>query len=101
MVKRSITIDTKHFEKAGDATAFFRGMLRSYRIGGRVSDDDAQHLRALLELHDERQEKIGVGIHHFEVGDAPDGFGGKCFWIVRNDGSRIDFSFVHCLKPKA
>lgn len=99
MVRR-IVIDTRSFDKAGDATIFFRTMLKRYSVGAYVSDDDTKDLTALLKRHDERDEKIGCGIDHFEVAPAPDGYTGKCFWIVRSDGSRIDISFTHCLKPK-
>ncbi|WGJ15323.1 DCL family protein [Methylocapsa sp. D3K7] len=101
MVKtRKIALETVSFEKAGDATDFFRRMLNSYSIGDPVSEADTRHLKSLLVRHDEQDEKIGVGIHHFEVNAAPDAFGGKCFWIVRTDGSKIDFSYPHCLKHK-
>ena len=91
------------FEKAGDATAFFAAMLNSYAIGERVSAEDAADLTALLERHDELEEKIGTGIAGFEVNIPPDDvpqFSQRCFWIVRLDGTKIDFSIGHCLKPK-
>lgn len=75
-------------------------MLNKYSIGDVVSSGDSLDLRALLNRHDEIVEKIGVGIDHFEVGAAPHGYTGKCFWIVRTDQSRIDFSFSYCLEPK-
>ena len=100
---RRISLTTRSFDKAGDATAFFKEMLNRYAIGNRVSDADALDLSALLDRHDERDEKIGKGIAYFEVNvppaDAPQ-FSQRCFWIVRGDGSRIDFSYVHCLAPK-
>jgi len=98
---RRIALDTRIFEKAGDATTFFSAMLNRYSVGAHVSDADAKDLNALLSRHDERIEKIGSGIDHFEVAPAPDGYTGKCFWIVRTDGSRIDISFKHCLQAKA
>ena len=98
---RQIRLDTRLFFKAGDASAFFSGMLNRYSIGQRVSAADQADLEALLKRHDERVEKIGIGINYIEVSNAPDEFGGRCFWIVRTDGSRIDFSFKHCLAPKA
>lgn len=97
---RAIRIETRTFEKAGDGTAFFSGMLNRYKIGDRVSDADGLDLSSLLKRHDEYSEKVGVGIDHYKVDGAPDGYSGKCFWIVRTDGSSIDFSFGHCLKKK-
>lgn len=97
---RSIVIDTKTFPKAGDARIFFSEMLQRYSPGDRVSDEDAAHLTALLRRHDEEAEKVGSGIAHISVGPAPDYFNQRCFWITRTDGSRIDFSYQHCLEKK-
>jgi hypothetical protein len=98
---RKVTVGTLVFETAKDAKAFFSGMLNKYSIGSKVTDKDSGHLTALLDRHDEKLEKIGVGINHFEVDTAPVRWGGKCFWIVRSDESREDFSFQHCLERKS
>lgn len=100
---RTIKINTRTFEKAGDATAFFKEILNRYEIGERVNVADSADLLALLERHDERDEKIGSGVAGFRVGappaDAPP-FSTRCFWIVQNDGTVIDFSYKHCLERK-
>lgn len=100
---RIIVLKTRTFDKAGDATAFFKEMLNRYPIGARVSAQDADDLEALLERHNERDEKIGVGIAGFEIGVPPDDvpqFSSRCFWLVRTDGTKIDISYKHCLEPK-
>jgi len=101
---RKIPLKTRTFDKAGDATAFFKDMLNRYQIGDRVSAADSADLVALLERHDERDEKVGKGIAGFEVSVPPDDgtpqFSERCFWIVRTDDTRIDFSYIHCLAPK-
>jgi hypothetical protein len=78
-------------------------MLNRYAIGERVSAEDAADLSALLARHDEFEGKSGTGIVGFEVNvppaDVPQ-FSKRCFWIVRSDGTKIDFSIGHCLKPK-
>lgn len=100
---RRITLTTRSFDKAGDATVFFTAMLNRYNIGDRVSAEDATDLSALLERHDEVEEKAGTGITGFEVNippkDVPQ-FSNRCFWVIRRDGTKIDFSIRHCLKPK-
>jgi hypothetical protein len=98
---RSITIDTKTFAKVGDAQDFFSEMLQGYPIGSRVNDEHASHLTALLRRHDEEAEKVGTGIAHISVNPAPDYINQRCFWITRSDGSRIDFSYQHCLLKKS
>lgn len=98
--RRSIQIDTRIFERAGDENKFFSDMLGRYSIGQVVSQTDGLDLGALLKRHDEFDEKVGVGIAHFDVAAPPDGHDGQCFWIVRTDGSRAAFSFKHCLETR-
>ncbi|HEY4545248.1 MAG TPA: DCL family protein [Pedomonas sp.] len=100
---RRVTLATQTFEKAGDARKFFTVMLNRYSIGDRVSTEDSVELSALLDRHDERDEKVGSGVAGFEVNTPPEGvgqFSKRCFWVVRDDGSKIDFSIGHCLKQK-
>lgn len=97
---RRIVLETRTFEKAGDATIYFSAMLKKYSVGARVSETDAYDLRALLKRHDGIVEKTGLGIDHFVVERAPEGHPGKCFWIIRIDGSKTDVSFHHCLERK-
>jgi len=100
---RQITLATRSFDKVGDAKAFFTAMLKRYEIGKRVSSEDVADLSALLDRHDELEEKVGTGIAGFEVNippkDVPQ-FSKRCFWVIRSDGSKIDFSIGHCLEPK-
>lgn len=100
---RRIVLATRSFDKVGDATAFFAAMLKRYEIGERVSTEDAADLSALLDRHDELEEKVGTGIVGFEVDTPPKDvpqFSKRCFWAIRSDGTKIDFSIGHCLKPK-
>ncbi len=99
--KQPFSIDTRSFEKKGDARAFFKEMLNRYRPGDRVSDADALDLRALLKRYTEYEAKLGRGIDHFEiVTQFVDGITTQCFEIVRADGTRDDFSYGHCITPK-
>lgn len=98
---RQIKIETRHFDKAGDAVAFFSAMLSRYGLGDQVADVDGADLYALLKRHDEIREKEGSGIAHFTVDTAPDWGNQRCFWIMRTDGSRVDFSYQHCLEKKS
>ena len=90
-----VVLATRSFANRKDATAFFRTMLNRYRPKQRVSDADAADLAALLTRHSEYEEKVGVGIDHFEVMSAE--FGTQCFRLVRTDGTGEDFSYPHCI----
>jgi len=94
---RSVVIGPRFFEKVGDATNFFTEMLARYVPGGVVSAADASDLAHLLSRHSDVVEKIGPGISYFIVDRAPDNYPGRCFWVVRTDGSKIDFAIKHCL----
>ena len=101
---RRIALATRSFDKAGDATAFFTAMLSRYGIGDRVSAEDAADLLALLNRHDDVHGKVGKGVAGFEVNTPPPDvpqFSKRCFWVIRKDGTKIDFSIGHCLKPKS
>ncbi|MGE0651142.1 MAG: DCL family protein [Alphaproteobacteria bacterium] len=74
-------------------------MLNRYKPEERVNDSDASDLSALLTRHNEYSDKLGCGIDYFIVSTSPD-HSTKCFWIVRTDGSRIDFSFMRCVDQR-
>lgn len=97
--EKTLMLDTRTFDSKGAAKLFFRRMLNRYRPGDQLSDEDALDLEALLRLHTEAEQKVGVGIGHFEVMTAD--YGTKCFRIVRIDGSSDDFSYIHCITPKS
>ncbi len=88
-------LDTRSFANKKEATAFFRAMLNRYRPKQRVAAEDAADLAALLKRHANCNDKIGVGIDHFEVMRAE--FGTQCFRLVRTDGTGEDFSYLHCI----
>lgn len=85
--------------KKGDAVEHFKLMLARYQDGGRVSDaSDHSDLAALLDVYDSvldagHPTKAGVGVSHFERRKDQDHPGHtSCFFVVRTDGSSIDFS---------
>jgi hypothetical protein len=76
--------------------SFVSTMLDRYQDGQRISDDDEVFLTDLLDLHPEAAAKIGCGVSQFTR--EPDGHGGRCFWLWRNDGSHSDWSTGKALK---
>jgi Protein of unknown function (DUF3223) len=94
---KTMTLSTRTFSKLGDASEFFRTMLKKYTVGDRVTEEDAADLASLLDRHPNRDEKIGDGIDHFEVQAAD--YGTKCFRVVRSDGTWDRFSFKACVSP--
>lgn len=98
MTAKPITIQHLSFQTRDAARAHFTEMLKRYPLRGTVSGQDHDDLRALLDLHSEASAKIGPGVDHFEVDF--DGFKYRCFYVVRTDMTRIDFSINNCLTGK-
>lgn len=85
--------------KKGDAVEHFKAMLAEYRDGSRISAaTDHSDLASLLEVYDSvldvgEPTKAGVGVSHFERRKDQDHPGHtSCFFVVRTDGTSIDFS---------
>lgn len=101
----SITLPNgRYWPKKGDAAKHFQDMLRRHQIGGRVSDAaDHSDLSALVQVYDSvltagEATKAGVGISHFEKHPDVDHPGNTaCFFVVRTDGTSIDFSLGRAL----
>lgn len=86
-----VTIGGTDFPRKGDALEHLRLMLWRYSPGDRVSDEDAEFLKAALPRHPEAAEKIGAGIDYFKV--RSDEYGKQCFWVVRTDETTDRFSY--------
>ncbi len=78
-----------------DKRIFFKAMLNSYGIGEWLEERAFEALLELLKMHPNAKKKIGVGIKEFMVDH--DGHGGKCFHLIRQDGTKEDFSYLQCI----
>ncbi|MBD9400984.1 DCL family protein [Comamonas sp. CMM02] len=94
----------RHWSKKGDARAHFKDMLSRYSAGDRVNDpSDHADLAALLAVYDSvlatgEPTKAGCGVSHFEKRWDTDHPGyTACFFVVRTDGTSIDFSTIKAL----
>lgn len=90
--------------KKGDAASHYREMLNRYAVGERVQEPaDHSDLVALLTIYDAdvprgAPTKSGCGVAFFEKGIDLDHPGQTtCFFVVRTDGTRIDFSISRAL----
>ncbi len=86
-----VSIGGTYFSRKGDALEHLRAMLWRYSPGDRVSENDANFLKAALPRHPNADEKIGAGIDHFVV--RSDEYGKQCFWVVRTDRTTDRFSY--------
>ncbi|HLE05409.1 MAG TPA: DCL family protein [Anaerolineales bacterium] len=91
-----IIIGKRPFQTKQAAQQAVRAVLWRYQPGDIVQNDDAAFLLDLLRLHPHAQQKLGAGVHSFQVEAQGRSRG---FWLTRLDGSRTDFSYRACLAP--
>ena len=66
-----------------------------------LTGDDHELLLSLLARHADYAEKAGVGISHFEIRDNKVNGGATTgFWVVRTDGTAVDFSYRWALDAR-
>lgn len=100
MPRNPVLVGNRSFALKKDAEQACREILYRYDPGHRVSGiADELFLLDLLELHPQRNEKLGCGIAHFEVRVNPKFVRQRSFYLVRIDRSETDFSFMKCLRP--
>lgn len=92
---KPITLGHLSFSKQGDAMAHFKEILNRLPIGTVLTGNDYGDVAALLSGHPRAQEKIGPGIERLTV-DENDA-DGRCFHIIRTDGSKDNFSYKKCV----
>ena len=98
----------RKWAKKGDAQSHFKTMLGRYEVGERILDPtDHAELEALLTIYDAalpqgQAPKAGNGVAYFEKRVELDHPGRTtCFFVVRRDGSSIDFSYLRALDAAA
>lgn len=73
-------------------------MLYAYDLGVPLSARDTAIVSELLLNHPRAGEKIGGGVSGFTVEEG--GYGTRCFFVHRTDGTRADFSYLSCFRKK-
>lgn len=95
--KKGIYLGSRKFRSLGDVKSIFSKMLKGNKQGEKISEENAQYLKDLMKYHDKGEEKL-KDFDHFTVDFHPKFNDTKCFFVVRTDGSKEDFSYVKCLK---
>lgn len=104
MVKKPVRLSNgKQWATRGDAIDHFRDLRDRHPIGVPISDpSDHEDLLSLLERYDlaitDGPSKIGSGVDHFETRvNITNGGRTVGLWVVRQDGSETDFSFIRAV----
>jgi hypothetical protein len=75
----------------------FRNMLLKTADDEEIKGNDHNMLVELLKFHDRYEEK-SKDLKHFSAGQHPEYKATRCFFIVRNDGTKEDFSTTKCFE---
>ena len=81
-----------------ELTTLCREIIKIHPTGHILQGRNKLLITALLEHHPRYLEKRGCGIKDIIIKKAI--YGTKCFFIIRTDGSEIDFSFNSCINGK-
>lgn len=65
--------------------------------GAKLEGYDEQFLKTLLSHHEKHDDKM-KDFEHFSVDNHPDYPNTRCFFVVRKDGSKEDFSMSRCVQ---
>lgn len=104
MVKKPVRLSNgKQWPTRGDAIDHFRDLRDRNPIGVPIADpSDHDDLLSLLERYDlaitDGPSKVGTGVRHFEARvNITNGGRTVGLWVVRQDGSATDFSFIRAV----
>lgn len=108
MMAKPVVIGSRSFRTQSGALDHFKALLHRHQDGQRVSDaTDHTDLVALIERFDPVLEAVGEPpkgagqIAHFERRlNTGTGWSTSGFWIVRQDGTETDFSYIDAVKGK-
>ena len=73
-----------------------RAILNLKKDGEKLSGNDQDFIKELLEVHEKADAKLR-DFDSFEVGEHPDYAKTRCFFVVRKDGAKEDFSISKCI----
>ena len=105
---KSVTVGSRVFKTQSSALEHFKKILYSYQDNDRVNDGSHHtDLVDLIDRYDPILEAVGEPlkgngqIAHFERRlNTGTGWSSSGFWVVRNDGSETDFSYIDAVKGK-
>ena len=74
-----------------------RAILNLKKDGERLEGNDEAFVKEIISFHDRSEAKM-ADFDHFEVGTHPNFDKTRCFFVVRKDASKEDFSITKCIQ---
>lgn len=73
-----------------------RAILNLKKDGETLEKADEDFMKEILKFHEKTEAKM-ENFDHFEVGCHPEFTKTRCFFVVKKDGSKEDFSVSKCI----
>jgi len=73
-----------------------RAILNLKKDGEPLEGNDADFVKEIISFHERSEAKL-KDFDHFEVGTHPNFDKTRCFFVVRKDGTKEDFSITKCI----
>jgi hypothetical protein len=73
-----------------------RAILNNMKDGEKLGESDGAFMTEILKFHDKAAEK-SKDMTHFEVGPHPEFSKTRCFFVVKKNGDKEDFSVSKCV----
>lgn len=64
--------------------------------GEKLTGNDEEFMKEIIKFHHKKDEKM-KDFECFEVGQHPDYDKTRCFFVVKKDGKKEDFSVAKCI----
>lgn len=91
-----VTFSGKKYRSLDDLKTVFKNLLSKTRNGGEIDEKHSEMLKVLLKFHEKKEEK-NVNVKGFTVDFHPIYKQTRCFFIIKDDDTKEDFSLHKCL----
>ena len=95
--RRGIYLGYTKFKSIHEVKSIFNKIIKSGKTGIKIENPESAFLLELVKYHKKGTEKLR-DFDHFILDFHPDHKDTKCFFIVRKDNTKEDFSYLKCLK---
>jgi hypothetical protein len=94
--KQSYTIAGQFYMDINKVKSKARAILNNMKDHEKLAESDNAFMTEIIKFHDRAEEK-SKDMEHFEVGPHPEFQMTRCFFVVKKDGSKEDFSVSKCV----
>ncbi len=95
-----ITISDQTFPTKEAAKTYIQRLMKKYPDDSILDLPVFEFVFDLLRRHPSLPKKLGCGVAKFTVRRVPPWYRNRAFYIIRNDGTGTEFSFMECLSPR-